>query len=154
MRAITFRQIMVRGIIALIVSGGAIFCTNRAVSAEDDMANTGSTFDNVEILPSDLNTKLSILRVGSDRTTNNLLSVFVGLKNKTAHRLAIEVQTLYKDKSSNSLNSGQASWIPITLKPHEESEYRSASISEDAVDFLVRIRSTPTADPAENRKKP
>jgi hypothetical protein len=140
MRAFTFRQTAVGGAIALVICGCALLCESRALSAEDDMISTGATFDNVEILDSSLQAKLAILRVGSDRTATNLLSIFVGLKNKTAHRLEIQAQTIYKDKSGNPLNHGQAGWISMTLKPHEESEYRSASISEDAVDFLVRIR--------------
>lgn len=154
MRAVTFHQTVVGGLIALVVSGCAIFCDSRVLSAEDDMANTGATFDNVEILTSGLNAKLAVLRVGSDRTATDLLSVFVGLKNKTSRRLEFQVQTLYKDKSGNQLNNGQASWIPMTLKPHEESEYRSAAISEDAVDFLVRIQGVPKTESTESGKKP
>jgi len=130
---------VVGGVLALILSGSAILCANRA-SADDEAENTGSSFDNVEILSSSLQGKLSILRSGSDRTSTNLLSVFAGLKNETARRLEIQVQTIYKDKSGNRLGNGQGSWISLTLKPHEELEYRSASLSEDAVDFLVRIR--------------
>ena len=104
-------------------------------SGSDD---AGSSFDNLDMTDASLKGTLGILRVGSEPTPNNLLSVFVGLKNKTAHILKIEVQTIYKDKSGNELNAG--SWIPMTLKPHEETEYRSASISELATDFLVRVR--------------
>jgi hypothetical protein len=98
----------------------------------------GSTFDNLEITDDSLKAKLGITRVGSQPSANDLLSVFAGLKNKTGQSLKIEVQTLYKDKDGNPLNAG--SWIPMTLKPHEETEYRSTSISADAVDFLVRVR--------------
>jgi hypothetical protein len=97
-----------------------------------------SSFDNLEVIDDSLKTKLTILRVGSQPTANNLLSVFAGLKNKTSRSLFLEVQTIYKDKTGASLNDG--SWIPLTLKPHEEAEYHSASISPDAVDFLVRVR--------------
>lgn len=100
--------------------------------------SSGSSFDNLEFADSSLEGKIAVLRVGSEPTATNLLSVFAGLKNKTSHRLEIEVQTLYKDKAGNALNSG--SWIGLTLKPHEEFEYRSASISEAAADFLVRVR--------------
>ncbi|HEY0256751.1 MAG TPA: hypothetical protein VGC39_04845, partial [Candidatus Methylacidiphilales bacterium] len=130
MRPVTFHQILAGSGTALLIFGCAILCPGRALSAEDDTANTGSSFDNVEILTPSLNAKLAILRVGSDRTDTDLLSVFVGLKNKTARRLEFQMQTLYKDKAGNQLNTGRASWVPMTLKPHEESEYRSASISE------------------------
>jgi hypothetical protein len=102
------------------------------------VADPGSGFDNIEVVGDALKTKLAILRVGSQPTANNLLSVFAGLKNKTSRTLALEVQTIYKDKTGASLNDG--SWIPVTLKPHEETDYHSASISPDAVDFLVRVR--------------
>jgi hypothetical protein len=115
-----------------------------ASSGSTDANNDeGSTFDNLEIVDSSLNAKLSVLRVGSEVGENNLLSVFAGLKNKTAHRLALEMETIYKDKEGNALNAG--SWIPMTLKAHEEKEYRSASISVQAVDFLIRVRRSPHA---------
>ena len=106
----------------------------------------GSTFDNLEITDDSLKAKLGITRVGSQPSANDLLSVFAGLKNRTGQPLALEVQTLYKDKDGNPLNAG--SWIPMTLKPHEETEYRSTSISADAVDFLVRVRRAPDKDAA------
>ena len=140
MRAATFCQTVAGGVFALLIFGCSILYANRAWGAEDESENTGSTFDNVEILSSSLQSKLTILRAGSDRTSTNLLSVFVGLKNDTPRRLEIQVATLYKDKSGNRLDNGQASWLSLTLKPHEELEYRSASLSEDAVDFLVHIR--------------
>jgi hypothetical protein len=101
-------------------------------------SDNDSSFDNVEIVDSSLNGKIAILRVGSEPTPTNLLSVFAGLKNKTSHKLNLELETIYKDKSGNALN--QASWIAMTLKPHEEKEYHSASISDQAGDFLVYIR--------------
>jgi hypothetical protein len=142
------------GLCALIVSGCASadpqpsptpMQDTHPASSENagDGADTGSGFDNLEIVDAGLNGKVAILRVGSDPSANSLLSVFAGLKNKTAHRLALEVETIYKDKEGNALNAG--SWIPVTLKPHEEREYRSASISEQAVDFLIRVRLAPNA---------
>jgi hypothetical protein len=101
-------------------------------------SDAGSSFDNLDIVDDSLKGKLAILRVGSEPSANDLLSVFAGLKNKTARRLNLEVQTIYQDKSGNALNAG--SWIPVTLKPYEEKEYRSTSISEEAVDFLIRVR--------------
>ena len=98
----------------------------------------GSGFDNIEVADAGLNGKVAVLRVGSEVAENNLLSVFAGLKNRTGQRLVLEVETIYKDKAGNVLNAG--SWIAVTLKPHEEREYRSASISEEAVDFLIRVR--------------
>ena len=100
--------------------------------------DAGSGFDNLEIVGAGLNGKVAVLRVGSEPSANNLLSVFAGLKNKTANRLALEVETIYKDEDDNALNAG--SWISLTLKPHEEREYRSTSISVEAVDFLIRVR--------------
>ena len=111
------------------------------ISPKDPGASpTATAFDNVELVNPNLVGKLAILRVGSSRTEANLLSVFVGLKNKTARVLQIEVQTSYKDKSGQALTEGTGSWIPMRLKPREEAQYRSVAISEDASDFLVRIR--------------
>jgi hypothetical protein len=102
-----------------------------------------SGFDNLEIVTPDLKGRVAILRVGSDRTDSNLLSVFAGVRNRTGHRLEIEMQTVYRDKEGKPLTDGLGSWIPITLKPHEETQYRSVAISEDATDFVVRIRHAP-----------
>jgi hypothetical protein len=100
--------------------------------------DSGSSFDNLEIVDSSLKGKLGVLRVGSQVADNNLLSVFAGFKNKTSHKLALEVMTIYKDKAGNALNA--ASWIPLTLKAKEEREYRSSSITEQADDFMIRVR--------------
>jgi len=106
-----------------------------SAEADDD---SGSTFDNLEIVDTSLKGKLGISRVGSQVADNKLLTVFAGLKNKTSHRLALEVMTIYKDQTGASLNA--ASWIPVTLKAKEEREYRSSSITEQAVDFMIRVR--------------
>ena len=108
------------------------------VAHADEGTDAGSNFDNLEVVDAGLNEKVAIMRVGSQQADNNLLAVFAGLKNRTAHRLALEVETIYKDKAGNELNAG--SWIPVTLRPYEERDYRSASISEEAVDFLIRVR--------------
>ncbi len=107
-----------------------------------DQANASPVtpnFDNLEIVNASLKDKLSVLRIGSQRSDSNLLSVFAGVKNQTGHVLDLEMQTIYRDKDGQAL-TGHGSWIPITLKPHEETQYRSVAISEDATDFVVRIR--------------
>ncbi len=71
-----------------------------------------TNFDNLELVSPGLKNRLAITRVGSDRTEGNLLSVFAGLKNKSARPLDLEVQTLYKDKADHSLN-GRNGWVPI-----------------------------------------
>jgi hypothetical protein len=114
-----------------------------------DETDVGSNFDNLDIVDVGLKAKLAILRVGSEVGENNLLSVFAGLKNKTAHQLDLEVQTIYQDKAGNALNSG--SWIPLTLKPHEEKEYRSTAISEQAVDFLIRVQRAQTVSTSSHK---
>jgi hypothetical protein len=101
-------------------------------------AETG--FDNVEMSDPGLEGKLSVVSVGSDRTNTNLLSIFATLKNLTSSSLMIEAETLYKDGNGAWLDGGKGSWLVLEIKPHEEMEYRSASLSEDAQDFLVRIR--------------
>ena len=120
---------------------GAIPESPSGPAETDGITADNSGFDNLEVMDPSLNAKLGIQRVGSEPDASNLLSVFVGLKNKTAHPLDLEMETLYKDKAGNALNTG--SWIPMTLKPHEETVYRSASISEAATDFFVRVRPTP-----------
>ena len=154
MRTVRLRPAKWAGLCVLIVSGCAnanpqpsskpaqaiLPTNNRSANEETD---AGSSFDNLDVVDAGLNGKVAILRVGSTLADNNLLAVFAGLKNRTTHRLALEVETIYKDKAGNALNAG--SWIPVTLKPHEERDYRSTSISEQAVDFLIRVRRAPTS---------
>jgi hypothetical protein len=101
-------------------------------------SDEGTTFDNIEIIDASLKGKLSVMRVGSQVADNNLLGVFAGLKNKTGHRLALEVETIYKDKAGNELNA--SSWIAVTIPANEEKDYRSSAITDQAVDFLIRVR--------------
>ncbi len=101
-------------------------------------SNQDASFDNIDVIDAALNGKLAILRVGSDIGTNKLLTIFVGLKNKTDHTLNLEIETIYKDTFGNALNAG--SWISFPVKAHEETEYRSSAITEQATDFLVRVR--------------
>jgi hypothetical protein len=127
-------------LISVNMSANLLTCDANA----DEAMDAGSNFDNLDVVDASLNGKVAIMRVGSQLGDNNLLTVFAGLKNRTAHRLALEVETIYKDKDGNVLNAG--SWIPMTLKPYEERQYRSVSISEEAVDFLVRVRRAPRVD--------
>jgi hypothetical protein len=125
--------------------------TRSRTAPEDDTASPDTEsstydFDNLEVDSPDLKGKLAVLRVGSERSDSNLLTVFTGLKNKSANSLPIEVETVYKDKSDHPLSDGRASWIGITLKPHEETQYRSVALSEDATDFMVRIRRAQQTD--------
>jgi hypothetical protein len=100
--------------------------------------NAGASFDNVEVVDESLSGQLDVVRAGSQPTESNTLSVFVGLHNRTKEKLFLQVQTIYKDSSGNALNTG--SWVPMTLKPKQEIEYRSVSLSDEATDFVVRIR--------------
>ena len=118
----------------------------KGSSSGNDEASTSYDFDNLEVDSPNLKSQLAVLRVGSERSDSNLLTVFTGLRNKSEHQLPIEVETVYKDKTDHPLSDGRASWIGITLKPHEETQYRSVAISEDATDFMVKIRRAPNGD--------
>ena len=128
------RRLMLLGLVAALS-----FVPGPAPAAPAD-ADSEAGFDNVQIVDPGLNGKISVTRVGSDRTNTNLLSIFADLKNLTSRSLSIEAQTLYKDGDGNWIDGGHAGWVPLTLRPHEEFEYRSASLSEEAQDFLVRIK--------------
>jgi hypothetical protein len=113
--------------------------TPGAMSEGDSTSNDRDYLGNLDIVDDALKPKLDLVRIGAQRSTaNNLLSVFMGLSNKTARKVEIEVETVYKDKSGNELNTG--SWINFTIQPHGDLDYRSSSISEAAVDFLIRVR--------------
>jgi len=94
--------------------------------------------NNIDIVDDVLKPKLDLVHVEAQRGRNNLLVVTLSLSNKTGHKVDVEMETVYKDKSGDELNTG--SWIPFTLQPHGDLNYRSSSISEAAVDFLIRVR--------------
>ncbi len=110
--------------------------------------------DNLEIVGDGLNGKLAVLHVGASRNDSDLLSVFARVKNETARKLEVEMQTLYRDKDGHELSDGHGSWIPMTLKPHEQTQYRSVALTPDATDFLVRIRHAPAAASGPESEKP
>jgi hypothetical protein len=111
----------------------------EAAAASSSSPESSTDIDNLEIVGDGLKGKLAVLHVGANRNDSNLLSVFAGVKNETGRKLELEMQTLYRDKDGNSLNNGE-NWIPMTLKPHEQTQYRSVALTPDATDFLVRIR--------------
>jgi hypothetical protein len=117
-----------------------------AMEAAAVSSESSSDIDNLEIVGDGLKGKLEVLHVGANRNDSNLLSVFAGVKNETGRKLEVEMQTIYRDKDGNSLSDG-ANWIPITLKPHGQTQYRSVALSPDATDFLVRIRHAVSANP-------
>ena len=122
---------------------GATAMEAAAAAASSD---SSSDIDNLEIVGDGLKGKLEVLHMGANRNDSNLLSVFAGVKNETGRKLELEMQTIYRDKDGNSLSNG-ANWIPITLKPHGQTQYRSVALSPDATDFLVRIRHAVSANP-------
>ena len=135
------------GLGALLVPGAAVGDPSEDLmrASTDAGANDAdSDFNNIEIVDPMLEPKLDLERIGSRRGANNLLVVFAGIRNKTARKLEIEIETIYKDQGGNGLNTG--SWIHFTLLPHEEQDYRSSAISEAAVDFLIRVRRARASD--------
>jgi hypothetical protein len=94
--------------------------------------------NNLDIVDDVLKPKLDLVSINAQRGRNNLLVVTLSLSNKTSHKVDLEVETVYKDKGGNELNTG--SWIAFTLQPEGDLSYRSSSISEAAVDFLIRVR--------------
>jgi hypothetical protein len=101
-------------------------------------------FSKLEVVDASLKPKLTLLRIGSQRsTTNNVLTVFAGVRNNTGRKLSFEIETIYKDRTGELLN--KSSWIRFSLEPHEETDYRSSSLSDDAVDFTIRVRKPLTA---------
>jgi hypothetical protein len=140
--------------LAAMLSLGALLVPRAAVgdpsddlmraSTEAGANDTDSDFNNIEIVDPVLESRLDLERIGSRRGANNLLTVFAGIRNKTARKLEVEIETIYKDQGGNVLNTG--SWIEFTLGPHEEQDYRSSAISEAAVDFIIRVRKARSAE--------
>jgi len=112
--------------------------TPGAMSESSGETNDRDYLNDLDIVDDALKPKLDLVRIGAQRGTNNLLVVFLGLSNKTARKIDVEVETVYKDKSGNALNTG--SWIHFTVQAHGQLDYRSTAISEAAVDFLIRVR--------------
>jgi hypothetical protein len=126
------------GLFVLLAMPGRLAQGADPLAATDGDSELG--FDNVDVIDHGLEAKLNVVSAGSQRTANNLLAIFATVKNLTAHRLVIQAQTLYKDRAGNWLDGGRAGWITLTLQPHQKLDYRSASLSIQAQDFVVRIR--------------
>jgi len=137
--------------LAMIGLGTLWLLTPASAEPAEDLVNTpgamsegGSETDsrdyrnNLDFVDEVLKRKLDLVSVDAQRGKNDLLVVTLGLNNRTSRKVELEVETVYKDKSGNELNTG--SWIPFTLQPHGDLNYRSSAISEAAVDFLIRIR--------------
>jgi hypothetical protein len=135
-----------RSIPVLVLTWFALALPVQFAAADDDTliasapADTSSGFENVDLLDGTLTGKLGVIDVGSNRSTDNLLNVCATLKNITGHTLKIEAQTLYRDASGNWINGGRAGWITLEIKPRGELAYRSASLTDEAQDYLVRVR--------------
>ena len=112
--------------------------TPGAMSEGDADTDARDYRNNLDIVDDVLKPKLDLTRIDAQRSRNNLLVVTLSLSNKTSRKVELEVETVYKDKGGNELNTG--SWIPFTLQPQGDLNYRSSSISEAAVDFLIRVR--------------
>lgn len=144
MHSATVRQVAMIGIAALLLLVPAPADPSDDLAGAPGESNSGATtdrdsdFNNIEIVDPALPSKIELVRIGSNRGSNNLLGVFAGLKNKTERKLELEIETIYKDQAGNELNTG--SWIHVTVSPHAEQDYRSSAISEAAVDFLIRVR--------------
>ena len=123
-----------------VASNTNIFHTSGTVYGTTSFPEAGG--GNLEVLSPSLNNRLAVNHVKSHRTDSNLLAVSAALKNSSSHDLPLQVETVYRDKHGLMINS-HASWVPLTLKPGEETEYRSVSITDDANDYLVRIRRAP-----------
>jgi hypothetical protein len=140
MRTRNLKQAGLVGIGALLLLGAALGDPSDDLGGPTaEGASTGKgDFDEVEIVDAALKPMVQVTRVGSQLGENNLLGVFAGIKNKTTHPLALEIETIYKDKGGNVLTTG--SWIRFSIKAGAQGDYRSVSISEGATDFLIRVR--------------
>ena len=112
--------------------------TPGAMSEGDAEPDQRDYHNNFDIVDDVLKSKLDLVHIDAQRGHNNLLSVTLSMSNKTSHKIDLEIETIYKDKDGNALNT--SSWIGFTLKPHANQDYRSSSISDTAVDFLIRVR--------------
>ena len=133
----TAHQAVRIGLVAF-VAGCAGMIPNRLARADADPLDLDNSFENVQLLDDTLNSKIEVTRVGSQPSRNGLLSVFAGFRNKTDHRLDLDIETIYKDNAGRQLNN--ASWLEIKIDAHQEQSYLSSSISEEAVGFTIRIR--------------
>lgn len=111
-------------------------------------ADSATKPDAQYVTSSALKGRLAVLRIRSNRNDSNLLTVSAGLKNRSSHSLPLQVATVFKDKDGQPLSDSQ-NWEEITLKPHEVTQYHSVATTEDASDYLVRVRALPTSAAAQ-----
>jgi len=108
-------------------------------------ATPGSTH-RVEVVSSSLHGKLTVSRINSSRATG-LLAVSAEMRNRTSHRLEIQVQTVFKDQTGLALTNQEGSWETVTMKAHQETPYQATASSAQAAEFLIRLR-VPQAEQA------
>ena len=115
--------------------------SSQSTAQGGNPTNVTAALDKVEILDASLKPKLTFQRMSSHRAPNKLLDVSVNVHNNTGNVVLFEAETIFKDKDGTPLNKG--SCIDFSLKPYDEIDYRSTSISEKAVDFTICLRSSP-----------
>ncbi len=111
-------------------------------NSSGDSGDSDSDFDGVHFVDKKLAGLIKVERVNTELSPMKLLTVYVAFKNKTHKAIDIQVQTNYADVDKKPL-SGEDSWIDLTLKPREESEYCSVALSADARSYLVQVRLEP-----------
>src|ERR1700679_539212 len=73
--------------------------TPRALSEGVSEVDPHDYRNNIDIVDDVLKPKLDLVHVEAQRGRNNLLVVTLSLSNKTGHKVDVEMETVYRDKS-------------------------------------------------------
>ena len=67
------------------------------------------------------------------------LEVYAELENRTGRNLVVQVQAQFKD-AMGALSRDETNWKTIVMPPHSSTDYRMASMNDQAKDFVVRVK--------------
>ena len=67
------------------------------------------------------------------------LEVYAELENRTGKNLVVQVQAQFKD-AMGALFRDETNWKTIVMPPHSSTDYRMASMNDQAKDYIIRVK--------------
>ncbi len=92
------------------------------------------------ILDEDLRDDLAVDSYTTGFTQNHLMVAQANLRSRTDHDLAIQAQTIFKDKYGVALNTEHNAWTTIIISAHGTHYYQSQSLTPNAAQYTIRLR--------------
>ena len=101
--------------------------------------NTSIRYNNASIVDLSIGNKIAVEASNWSRTATGTASVWVQLRNRTDHPLAVECRTQFFDVNGGPIE-GPTAWQRVILGPNTTSPYRENSARTDVQYYYVEIR--------------